>query len=89
MCLDGSSPAYHLDRGSGGGAANWLLQFEVTFRSRRGAFDEDFLGRGGEMAVRSGSSGEAGAWYRLLPARSCQLGWSDGDVGCAVHVGPW
>ncbi|CAA7403378.1 unnamed protein product [Spirodela intermedia] len=28
VCLDGSSPAYHLDRGSGGGAANWLLQFE-------------------------------------------------------------
>ncbi|CAM8996607.1 unnamed protein product [Rhodiola kirilowii] len=27
-CLDGSSPAYHLDRGFGDGARNWLLQFE-------------------------------------------------------------
>ncbi|XP_051123039.1 pectin acetylesterase 9-like [Andrographis paniculata] len=27
-CLDGSPPAYHLDRGSGEGAQNWLLQFE-------------------------------------------------------------
>uniref|UniRef100_A0A1D1XGY2 Pectin acetylesterase n=1 Tax=Anthurium amnicola TaxID=1678845 RepID=A0A1D1XGY2_9ARAE len=28
VCLDGSSPGYHLDRGSGTGARNWLLQFE-------------------------------------------------------------
>nr|CAB3495315.1 unnamed protein product [Digitaria exilis] len=28
LCLDGSSPAYHLHRGSGAGARNWLLQFE-------------------------------------------------------------
>ncbi|KAL3652390.1 hypothetical protein CASFOL_002071 [Castilleja foliolosa] len=27
-CLDGSLPAYHLDRGFGAGARNWLLQFE-------------------------------------------------------------
>lgn len=27
-CLDGSSPAYHLDRGFGAGRSNWLLQFE-------------------------------------------------------------
>ncbi|XP_073159377.1 pectin acetylesterase 9 isoform X1 [Henckelia pumila] len=27
-CLDGSSPAYHLDRGLGAGTSNWLLQFE-------------------------------------------------------------
>ncbi|KAL0452493.1 UNVERIFIED_CONTAM: Pectin acetylesterase 9 [Sesamum latifolium] len=27
-CLDGSLPAYHLDRGFGAGAGNWLLQFE-------------------------------------------------------------
>ncbi|GER25250.1 pectinacetylesterase family protein [Striga asiatica] len=27
-CLDGSLPAYHLDRGFGAGANNWLLQFE-------------------------------------------------------------
>ena len=31
VCLDGSSPAYHLDRGFGAGASNWLLQFEVSF----------------------------------------------------------
>ncbi|XP_077241859.1 pectinacetylesterase family protein isoform X2 [Tasmannia lanceolata] len=28
VCLDGSLPAYHLDRGCGSGAHNWLLQFE-------------------------------------------------------------
>ncbi|KAL0382363.1 UNVERIFIED_CONTAM: Pectin acetylesterase 9 [Sesamum calycinum] len=28
-CLDGSLPAYHLDRGFGAGARNWLLQFEL------------------------------------------------------------
>ncbi|CAI0546643.1 unnamed protein product [Linum tenue] len=28
VCLDGSLPAYHLHRGSGAGATNWLLQFE-------------------------------------------------------------
>ncbi|GAB4858274.1 Pectin acetylesterase 9 [Ancistrocladus abbreviatus] len=27
-CLDGSLPAYHLHRGFGSGARNWLLQFE-------------------------------------------------------------
>ncbi|KAK3017617.1 hypothetical protein RJ639_004851 [Escallonia herrerae] len=27
-CLDGSLPAYHLDRGLGPGARSWLLQFE-------------------------------------------------------------
>lgn len=29
VCLDGSLPAYHLDRGFGAGENNWLLQFEV------------------------------------------------------------
>lgn len=28
VCLDGSLPAYHLDRGFGSGTPNWLLQFE-------------------------------------------------------------
>ncbi|CAN0902781.1 Pectin acetylesterase 9 [Linum grandiflorum] len=28
LCLDGSLPAYHLQRGFGAGANNWLLQFE-------------------------------------------------------------
>ncbi|CAN1264722.1 Pectin acetylesterase 9 [Linum perenne] len=28
VCLDGSLPAYHLHRGFGAGANNWLLQFE-------------------------------------------------------------
>ncbi|XP_072956890.1 pectin acetylesterase 9-like [Typha angustifolia] len=28
VCLDGSPPAYHLHRGVGAGARNWLLQFE-------------------------------------------------------------
>lgn len=29
-CLDGSLPAYHLHRGFGAGANNWLLQFEAS-----------------------------------------------------------
>jgi len=28
FCLDGSLPAYHLDRGFGAGSNNWILQFE-------------------------------------------------------------
>ncbi|KAK1285217.1 hypothetical protein QJS10_CPB20g01081 [Acorus calamus] len=28
VCLDGSPPAYHLDRGSGAGINNWLIQIE-------------------------------------------------------------
>ncbi|VFR03562.1 unnamed protein product [Cuscuta campestris] len=28
VCLDGSAPAYHLDRGSGDGVNNWLIHFE-------------------------------------------------------------
>ncbi|KAJ7969943.1 Pectin acetylesterase [Quillaja saponaria] len=28
LCLDGSLPAYHLHRGYGAGARNWILQFE-------------------------------------------------------------
>ncbi|KAF0928633.1 hypothetical protein E2562_006067 [Oryza meyeriana var. granulata] len=28
VCLDGSPPAYHLQRGSGDGAGSWVLQFE-------------------------------------------------------------
>ncbi|KZV28361.1 hypothetical protein F511_11187 [Dorcoceras hygrometricum] len=31
-CLDGSLPAYHLDRGFGAGRSNWLLQFEIIDR---------------------------------------------------------
>jgi hypothetical protein len=33
VCLDGSLPAYHLHRGFGAGASNWLLQFEVIISS--------------------------------------------------------
>jgi hypothetical protein len=29
VCLDGSPPAYHLDRGSGTGINSWLIQLEV------------------------------------------------------------
>ncbi|CAH9080814.1 unnamed protein product [Cuscuta epithymum] len=28
VCLDGSPPAYHMDRGSGAGVNNWLINFE-------------------------------------------------------------
>uniref|UniRef100_A0A7N0TB92 Pectin acetylesterase n=1 Tax=Kalanchoe fedtschenkoi TaxID=63787 RepID=A0A7N0TB92_KALFE len=28
VCLDGSPPAYHFDKGIGAGANNWLLDFE-------------------------------------------------------------
>jgi hypothetical protein len=29
VCLDGSPPAYHLDKGFGTGINSWLVQFEV------------------------------------------------------------
>lgn len=29
VCLDGSPPAYHLDRGFGTGIKSWLIQLEV------------------------------------------------------------
>ncbi|KAH7557648.1 hypothetical protein JRO89_XS11G0196800 [Xanthoceras sorbifolium] len=36
FCLDGSLPAYHLHRGFGAGAHNWLLQFETSLLYFRG-----------------------------------------------------
>ena len=30
VCLDGSSPGYHLQKGFGSGSNNWLLHIEVT-----------------------------------------------------------
>ncbi|XP_012847007.1 PREDICTED: pectin acetylesterase 8-like [Erythranthe guttata] len=30
VCLDGSPPAYHLDKGSGDGTNNWLIHLEVV-----------------------------------------------------------
>jgi hypothetical protein len=30
VCLDGSPPGYHLQRGSGSGAHNWLVYLQVT-----------------------------------------------------------
>lgn len=30
MCLDGTLPGYHLDRGFGSAANNWLIQLEVS-----------------------------------------------------------
>ncbi|CAL5392989.1 unnamed protein product [Camellia sinensis] len=29
VCLDGSPPTYHLDKGFGAGINNWLVHFEV------------------------------------------------------------
>ncbi|KAJ0613054.1 putative pectinacetylesterase/NOTUM [Helianthus annuus] len=29
VCLDGSAPAYHMDKGFGAGIDNWLVFFEV------------------------------------------------------------
>jgi len=31
VCLDGSPPAYHWDKGSGAGINNWLVHIEVRF----------------------------------------------------------
>lgn len=33
VCLDGTPPAYHLDRGSGTGLDNWVISIEVSFVS--------------------------------------------------------
>jgi hypothetical protein len=30
VCLDGSPPAYHLQRGSGSGADSWLVHIEAS-----------------------------------------------------------
>lgn len=30
VCLDGSPPAYHFDKGFGAGINNWLVHIEVT-----------------------------------------------------------
>lgn len=29
MCLDGSAPAYHFDKGFGSGVNNWIVHMEV------------------------------------------------------------
>ncbi|KMZ58047.1 hypothetical protein ZOSMA_7G00760 [Zostera marina] len=31
VCLDGSLPAYHLHRGYGAGANNWVIHLEMRF----------------------------------------------------------
>nr|XP_016473644.1 PREDICTED: pectin acetylesterase 8-like isoform X3 [Nicotiana tabacum] len=51
VCLDGSPPAYHLDRGFGYGVRNWIILLSATNLHFRGAriFDaviEDLLARG-------------------------------------------
>ena len=30
VCLDGSAPAYHFDKGFGSGVNNWIVHMEVT-----------------------------------------------------------
>ncbi|BAT94224.1 hypothetical protein VIGAN_08080700 [Vigna angularis var. angularis] len=42
LCLDGSLPAYHLDRGFGAGENNWLLQFENFARAALGNWNSLF-----------------------------------------------
>ncbi|KAG5533782.1 hypothetical protein RHGRI_027838 [Rhododendron griersonianum] len=63
-CLDGSLPAYHLHRGFGAGARNWLLQFETSLLYFRGqriwkAIIHDLLPKGlgnAKKALLSGCS---------------------------------
>lgn len=31
VCLDGSPPAYHMDKGFGAGINNWMVYFEVIY----------------------------------------------------------
>ncbi|WZZ46570.1 hypothetical protein YC2023_042829 [Brassica napus] len=38
VCLDGSPPAYHLDRGSGTGINSWLIQLE-DFENHMDTYD--------------------------------------------------
>nr|XP_033513585.1 pectin acetylesterase 8-like [Nicotiana tomentosiformis] len=64
VCLDGSAPAYLLDRGTGYGVNNWLVHIEVTGLHFRGArvflaIMEDLLYKGmwkAENAILSGTS---------------------------------
>ncbi|XP_033509765.1 pectin acetylesterase 8-like isoform X4 [Nicotiana tomentosiformis] len=64
VCLDGSPPAYHLDRGFGHGVRNWIILLSATNLHFRGAriFDaviEDLLAKGlkdAKNAILSGGS---------------------------------
>ncbi|XP_020548052.1 pectin acetylesterase 8-like isoform X2 [Sesamum indicum] len=85
VCLDGSPPAYFLQKGSGEGADNWLVYLENTDIKRRGAriFDaimEDLLAKGMKNAknaiLSGGSAGGLGTilhcdgFRALLPSAS-------------------
>ena len=40
VCLDGTPPGYHLDRGFGSGANSWLIQLEVWLTDFNNAFNK-------------------------------------------------
>ncbi|KAJ6867842.1 hypothetical protein NC651_033010 [Populus alba x Populus x berolinensis] len=55
VCLDGSLPAYHLHRGFGAGARNWLLQFERVSTTQQKVSNENLPCRQyGECTVTFG-----------------------------------
>ncbi|KAL7175175.1 hypothetical protein ACSBR2_028890 [Camellia fascicularis] len=58
ICLDGSSPADHINEGFGAGINNWLVHFEATnlhFRGARifAAVIEDLLAKGMKNAANA------------------------------------
>lgn len=56
VCLEGSPPAYHIDKGFGSGAQNWLLQIEG------GAWCEDLVSCYLRSKTAYGSSQSMGTW---------------------------
>ncbi|CAL9245433.1 unnamed protein product [Arabidopsis halleri] len=92
MCLDGTLPGYHLDRGFGSGANNWLIQLEgggwcnnhrsCVYRktSRRGSskFMEKALAFTGILSNKSEENPDFFNWNRIK-LRYCDGASFSGD----------
>nr|GMD84725.1 pectin acetylesterase 8-like [Ipomoea batatas] len=86
VCLDGSPPAYHLDRGYGTGINNWLIQLEgggwcnnvTTCLSRMNTR----LGSSKQMAKQLAFSGLLGNKAQFNPENQSSLQRSEGFSCC-------
>ncbi|KAL2635980.1 hypothetical protein R1flu_007459 [Riccia fluitans] len=99
VCLDGSPPAYYLDRGSGEGVDNWLIHFEgggwcptaedclnrafTQLGSSRYMADEIIMG--GILSADPGVNPDFYNWNRVR-FKYCDGGSFFGDVEEAVTV---
>ncbi|PHU02261.1 Pectin acetylesterase 11 [Capsicum chinense] len=94
VCLDGSPPAYHLDRGHGTGLHNWIINLDenkLYFRGARifKAIMEDLWSKGmknAENAILSGTS--AGGLATILNCDKFKcLFTKDARVKCVADAG--